>query len=74
MKLTNTSNGPSEQQTATTKTTNEERKGKGKTTTTTTKKKKKKQNPNPKNCVLDKSKQISKKISSSKLTLLDNYV
>jgi hypothetical protein len=70
MKLTNTSNGPSEQQTATTKTTNEE--GKGKTTTTT--KKKKKQNPNPKNCVLDKSKQISKKISSSKLTLLDNYV
>jgi hypothetical protein len=72
MKHTNTSNGPSEQQTATTKTTNEE--GKGKTTTTTTKKKKKKQNPNPKNCVLDKSKQISKKISSSKLTLLDNYV
>jgi hypothetical protein len=70
MKLTNTSNGPSEQQTATTKTTN----GEGKTTTTTTTKKKKKQNPNPKNCVLDKSKQISKKISSSKLTLLDNYV
>jgi hypothetical protein len=73
MKLTNTSNGPSEQQTTTTKTTNGEGK-KTTTTTTTTKKKKKKQNPNPKNCVLDKSKQISKKISSSKLTLLDNYV
>jgi hypothetical protein len=72
MKLTNTSNGPSEQQTATTKTTNGE--GKKTTTTTTKKKKKKKQNPNPKNCVLDKSKQISKKISTSKLTLLDNYV
>jgi hypothetical protein len=67
MKLTNTSNGPSEQQTATTKTTNGE--GKKTTTTTTKKKKKKKQNPNPKNCVLDKSKQISKKISSSKLTI-----